>query len=102
MSKKYYQQKQQLLGGYALTTTSNTAVSSSISWGVPVTSNTSIVRIYSENYSSLLKYNSSANTSSWDYVIPANSVLDLYNYPSVTSVNVIGDGGSPKVRIAQY
>lgn len=102
MPQIYFQQKQQLLGGSALTTSSNTAVSTSVSWSVPVTSNTSVVRIYSENYSSLLKYNATANTASWDYVIPANGVLDLYNFPSVTSVNVVGDGGSPKVRIAQY
>jgi hypothetical protein len=102
MAKIYYQQKQQILGGFAISTSSNTSVTTSDSWSIPVTSNTSVIRVYSENYPCLLKYNTPASEESWDYIIPAFNVLDLYNFSDVTSLNIIGVSGSPSVRIAQY
>ena len=65
---KYSQQRGETLGGYAITNSANNAVTSSVAWNVPIDSNTSIIRIFSDN-ASYFKYDSNASISLYDYFI---------------------------------
>jgi len=99
MSKIYYQQKQVLLGGAALQVNTNLALTSATS--ISITANTSIIRIYVEDSAVYLRYNATATSSAWDYIIPYNGVLDLYNIPSISSISILSTSSS-KVFVAQY
>ena len=101
MSKKFIQQKQQLFGTKAINRHSNNSVSTSSSWDVTLNANTSVFRIYSDN-DCYLTINTTANTSNWDYFIPALNVIDLYNYESANTIGIIATSANSSVIIGEY
>ena len=102
MSINLYQQKQQLLGLSAKANHSNSAVSSSASWNFDLTSNTSVYRIYSDTSLCYMKLNASANSSNWDYIIPAATIMDFYNYEKSSNVSVISSDSLTHVLVGEY
>ena len=101
MTKKYFQQRGETLGGYALSNSANGAVTSSEAWNVHIDSNTSIIRIFSDN-ASYLKYDSNAGKSSYDYFIPENASIDIANLVNANTITIIADSLDCSVKISQY
>jgi len=100
-NQKYHLQKSNFLGGYALHNHANGAVSSSIVWSVPIDANTSIIRMYSDNFV-FAKYNGTANSSFYDYFIPGNTAVDIYNIPLANTISFIADSANASIKVTQY
>lgn len=99
--QKYHQQKQQILGGQALRAVSNSAVSANSVWNVEITSNTSIIRIQSDE-DIYAKLASNVTFTSWDYFVPALNSLDLYNVEDHTLLSLIARSSNSMIHISQY
>lgn len=101
MSKKYFQQRVATLGGYAISNSANSAVTASVAWNVPIDSNTSIIRIFSDN-ASYFKYDSDASNSLYDYFIPENAAIDIANLVNANTITIIADSSNCSIKISQY
>ena len=101
MSQHYQLQKQHYIGGYSLQNNANTALNSTTNWTINIASNCSIIRIYSSN-SAFSKYMGNANNSVYDYFIPANSFVDIYNFPVANSMSFIAESGNCSIKVSQY
>lgn len=101
MSQKYHLQKQNFIGGFSLQTNANNVVNSNVAWSIPINGNTSIIRMYSNSFV-YSKYNGSANSSSYDYFIPENTSVDIYNIPQANTITFISDTGTSWMRVTQY
>ena len=100
-NQKYHLEKSNFLGGYALHNNANGAVSSSIVWSVPIDANTSIIRMYSDEMA-YMKYGTSANSSVYDYMIPPNSSLDIYNIVHANTVSFIANANTCSIKVTEY
>ena len=97
----YKLQKSNFLGGLALVNNSNNEVSSASVWTIPVTSNTSIIRMFSDNMA-YMAYGTTANSIIYDYLLPANASIDIYNIVNANNVSFIADSANCKIKISQY
>jgi len=97
----YYTQKVNLLGGYSISVDGNTEVTSASTWEVSIDANTSIIRMRSDELA-YMKYDSEATSSDYDYFIPGNSTLDIYNIVNANTISIIADSANCHVLVSQY
>jgi hypothetical protein len=100
-NQKYNLQKGQFLGGFAFNNYSNSAVGTATSWSVPVDANCSIIRMYSDEMA-YMKYGTSANSSVYDYLIPPNSSLDIYNMVQANTVSFVANANTCSIKVSEY
>ena len=100
-NQKYHLQKSNFLGGFSFRNDSNNVVGSTASWTVPVDANCSIIRMYSDNMA-YMKYGTTANSSVYDYLIPPNCSIDIYNMVSANATSFIADANNCSIRVTQY
>jgi len=99
----YYQQAYQMLGGKAIQIDSNTSVTTASAWEVSVDANTTIIRVLAENSTVFLKYDGSATSTDWDYVIPFGGVLDIHeDLANANTISVIASTVDASVYVGQY
>lgn len=101
MPQHYHLQKQNYIGGLSLQNDANTSLSSTGNWTINLNSNCSIIRVYSNN-SAFLKYSGTANSSIYDYYVPANTFLDIYNYPIANNIGLIAESTTCSIKVSQY
>lgn len=97
----YHLQKTAILGGYSIASHANNDVSSSAVWSMPIEANTSIVRMYSTNFA-YLKWDGDATSTDYDYFIPENSSVDIYNLVGATTISFISDSANSFIRVTEY
>lgn len=101
MTQHYHLQKQNYIGGLSLQNDANTSLTSTENWSINLTSNCSIIRVFSNN-SAFLKYSGIANSSIYDYYVPANTFLDIYNYPIANSISLVAESSTCSIKVSQY
>lgn len=90
-----------LLGGFAVTSSSNTEVVPSVDWEVSVDANTTIIRMRSEELA-YMKYNAAASSDDYDYFLPPNTTVDIYNLIGASTLSIIAHSSNSHVLITQY
>jgi len=99
----YVKQGYQMLGGKAISKDSNTTVLTSTAWNIDIDANTTILRILSEDSTVFLKYDGSATSIDWDYVIPFGGVLDINkDLANANTISIISTSVRGSVHVGQY